>query len=249
MAEVSVRCPHCHSEKVTKRGKTDRGKPRYSCNHESCSTSTFILDYSYQGHLPEVKKKIVDRALNGSGIRDTARVLNVSQTTVIKEIKKESSLRSINEAALKKLIHSEISVEIHKVEPVDSELDEMWSDVQNKKHPRWLWHAIDHQTGTVLAYVFGQRKDAVFLSLKALLEPFGITRFYTDAWGAYQRHLPAQQQVVGKSNTQRIERQHLTLRTRIKRLARKTICFSKLETMHDIVIGLFINRYDFGRSV
>ncbi|WP_420825861.1 IS1 family transposase [Thiocystis violacea] len=250
MAEVSVHCPHCHSEKVTKRGKTDRGKQRYSCNNESCSINTFILDYSYQGHLPEVKKKIIDMALNGSGIRDTARVLNVSQTTVINEIKKkESSLSSVNEIALEKLKLSEITVEIQKVEAIEAELDEMWSYVQCKEKPRWLWHAIDHQTGTVLAYVFGRRKDTAFLFLKALLEPFGITRFYTDDWGAYQRHLPAQQQVISKANTQKIERKHLTLRTRIKRLARKTICFSKLETMHDIVIGLFVNRYDFGRCV
>ncbi len=55
--------------------------------------------------------------------------------------------------------------------------------------------------------------------------------------------------VVGKSNTQRIERKHLTLRTRIKRLARKTICFSKSVRMHDIVLGLFINRFEFGRAV
>ena len=63
-----------------------------------------------------------------------------------------------------------------------------------KDHPRWLWHAIDHTRGEILAYVFGDRKDAVFLELKVLLEPFGITRFYTDGWGAYERHLPPQQQ-------------------------------------------------------
>jgi insertion element IS1 protein InsB len=50
---------------------------------------------------------------------------------------------------------------------------------------------------------------------------------------------------VGKANTQTIERKHLTLRTRIKRLARKTICFSKSIQLHDIVIGLFINRFEF----
>jgi insertion element IS1 protein InsB len=61
--------------------------------------------------------------------------------------------------------------------------------------------------------------------------------------------LPAELHVVGKRNTQKIERKHLTLRTRIKRLARKTICFSKSERMHDIVIGLFINRYEFGVPV
>ena len=52
-------------------------------------------------------------------------------------------------------------------------MDEMWSFVGNKGNPRWLWHAIDHHTGKVLAYVFGRRKDEVFLRLKALLEPFG----------------------------------------------------------------------------
>jgi insertion element IS1 protein InsB len=96
----------------------------------------------------------------------------------------------------------------------------------------------------VLAYVIGSRKDVVFHKLKKLLESFGTTRFYTDDWGAYDRHLPPDQQIVGKRNTQKIERKHLTLRTRIKRLARKTICFSKLNRMHDIVIGLFVNSYE-----
>ena len=128
----------------------------------------------------------------------------------------------------------------------EAEVDEMWSFVGRKKEQRWLWHAIDHRSGKVLAYVFGRRQDEVFLKLKALLEPFGITRFYTDYWGAYTRHIDPDTHQSGKRNTQKIERKHLTLRTRIKRLTRKTICFSKSIQMHDIVIGLFINRYEFG---
>ncbi len=73
-----------------------------------------------------------------------------------------------------------------------------------------------------------------------------ISGNYPDGWGAYERHLPAQRHEIGKRKTQRIEQKHLRLRTRIKRLVRKTICFSKTEEMHDIVIGLFINRYEFG---
>jgi insertion element IS1 protein InsB len=130
-----------------------------------------------------------------------------------------------------------------------SELDEMWSYVGKKTNPRWLWHAIDHQSGKVLAYVFGRRQDDVFLQLKALLEPFGITRFYTDGWGAYERHLDAEKHAVGKEHTQKIESKHINLRTRIKRLVRRTICFSKVERMHDLVLGLFINRYEFGRAI
>jgi insertion element IS1 protein InsB len=78
-----------------------------------------------------------------------------------------------------------------------------------------------------LAYVFGRRKDDVFLQLKALLEPFGLTHFYTGYWGAYTGHLAPEVHSPGERNTQKIERKHLTMRTRIKRLVRKTICFSK----------------------
>jgi hypothetical protein len=64
----------------------------------------------------------------------------------------------------------------------------MWSYVEKKDNPRWLWHAIDHHRGKVLAYVFGRRKDELFLQLKELLEPFGINRFYTDHWVTRRRN-------------------------------------------------------------
>ena len=89
----------------------------------------------------------------------------------------------------------------------------------------------------------------MFLKLKALLEPFGIMRYDTDYWGAYTRHLDTDEHNPGKRNMQKIERKHLTLWTRIKRLARKTICFSRSTQMYDIVIGLFVNRYEFGLPV
>lgn len=149
----------------------------------------------------------------------------------------------------------QVEVEIWRTDELEvrrglsSELDEMWSYVARKSNPRWLWHAIDHRTGRVLAYVFGRSQDEVFLKLKALLEPFGITTFYTDGWGAYERHLDAEKHQVGKENTQKIERKHTNLRTRIKRLIRRSICFSKTEQMHDLVIGLFIHRYEFGQAL
>jgi insertion element IS1 protein InsB len=158
----------------------------------------------------------------------------------------------VNHRVLQHCDPEQVEVEIWRADELDvrrglsSELDEMWSYVRCKANPRWLWHAIDHRTGKVLAYVFGRRKDTVFLELKALLQPFGITRYFTDGWGAYERHLDAEQHQVGKENTQKIESKHINLRTRIKRLVRRTLCFSKTERMHDLVIGLFINRYEFG---
>ena len=134
-------------------------------------------------------------------------------------------------------------------EVYEAELDEMWSYVFSKENPRWLWLAIDHQNGQILAYTFGRRKDEIFRNFHELLTPFHISIFYTDDWGSYERNIPASSHVISKKNTQTIERKNLTLRTRIKRLCRKTICFSKSETMHDIVIGLVINIIDFGWSV
>ena len=161
----------------------------------------------------------------------------------------------MNRGVLAVLNPQQVEVEIWRADELEvrrglsSELDEMWSYVARKSNPRWLWHAIDHHTGRVLAYVFGRRKDDVFLKLQALLAPFGITKFYTDGWGAYERHIDAEKHQVGKENTQKIESKHTNLRTRIKRLVRRTICFSKTEQMHDLVIGLFINRYEFGQAL
>jgi insertion element IS1 protein InsB len=153
----------------------------------------------------------------------------------------------VNQPLLNALHPSEVDVMIQRVE--EAEVDEMWSYVGKQREPRWLWHAIDRRSGQSLAYVLGRRKDEVFLKRKGLLDPFGITKHDTDYWDTYTRHLDADAHQPGKRNTQQIERKHLTLRTRIKRLMRKIIGFSRSIQMHDLVIGLFVNRYEFGLQV
>ena len=89
MVCVRVRCPYCQRDLVVKRGKTDTGKQRYRCQNPDCSHQSFLLDPAYKGRLPEVKRQVIELSLNGSGIRDTARVLQISPTTVIQELKKK----------------------------------------------------------------------------------------------------------------------------------------------------------------
>jgi IS1 family transposase len=162
--------------------------------------------------------------LNASGVRDTARSLHICPNTVLRALKKkEVVLEAVNTTVLRTLNPAEVAWDLERAGEAEAEMDEMWSFVGNTGNPRWLWHAIDHHTGTVLAYVCGRRQDQGFLRLKALLEPFGLTRSDTDYWGAYTRHLDPDEHCSGKRHTQKIERKHLTLRTRIKRLARKTI--------------------------
>jgi insertion element IS1 protein InsB len=76
-----------------------------------------------------------------------------------------------------------------------------------------------------------------------------MRHFYTDGAEVYHRDLGPEQHTVGKTQTQKMERKHLTFRTRRKRLMRKTGCFSKSMRLHDIAIGLLVNRYEFGMLV
>jgi insertion element IS1 protein InsB len=55
----------------------------------------------------------------------------------------------MNNSAIQHMDPREIIIEIHQVE--DVEVDEMWSFVGKKTQQRWLWHAIDHRTGVVVA--------------------------------------------------------------------------------------------------
>lgn len=84
-------CPDCYSIDVVKHGRSAAGKQRYCCRNSACSRRSFIINFSYRGRLREVKEQISDMAINGSGIRDTARVLKVSPTTVIETLKKSRS--------------------------------------------------------------------------------------------------------------------------------------------------------------
>jgi len=97
MVHKIVVCPHCQSDQVGKRGKTDTGKQRYRCHNLKCAHQSFLLDSAYKGRAPEIKQQIVEMSLNGSGVRDTARVLQISTATVIHELKKKGlpSRRSI----------------------------------------------------------------------------------------------------------------------------------------------------------
>src|SRR5215813_9119904 len=117
-----LHCPYCDEIDIVRHGMSPEGKQRYRCRQ--CLEGrgrTFLLEYAYAGQSPAVKQQIVDMAMNASGIRDTARVLLH--------------------------LHPEhVEVEIWRADELEvrrglsSELDEMWSYVRSKAHPRWLWH-------------------------------------------------------------------------------------------------------------
>ena len=257
MVYQTVKCPYCGSENVSLFGKSRTGRQRYICNNSCCSHKTFQLEYAYNACKPGVKEKAIEMVMNGSGTRDTGRVLKISKDTVTAILKKtEKLVKQINEPFLAdRNPDTPLNIEICNAlcDPngdmpgnLPVEMDEMWSFFHDKKHEVWLWWAVDHDTGTPLAFVFGTRKHKYLDELLKLLEPFHIGKVYADGNFAYSDKIPEEKLITGKKNTQKIERHHLTLRTRIKRLCRKTICFSKNLSINKAAIGTFINLFFFG---
>ena len=112
MTFIAVRCPHCQSEQIVKRGKTARGTQRYLCQNTRCAKGSFLLDYRNRGYLPEVKQTIIDMSLNASEVRDTVRSLHICPNTILRELKKkEAALESVNTALLRTLTSENVAVD------------------------------------------------------------------------------------------------------------------------------------------
>ena len=127
-----------------------------------------------------------------------------------------------------------------------TEWDEFWSYVQKKANKRWTWYLIERKSGIVIAWQNGDRSDASLSKLLAKVVHIPIRICHTDDWGAYKRMFPDEfLHIIGKDNTWKIERKNLNFRTHLKRLNRRTICFSKNEKIHDNVIGMYIEKYYF----
>ena len=167
-----------------------------------------------------------------------SRNLDIPKPTVIAELRRQEPAE-VNLAYaeyVKQQALPGLEIEIR------AEADEFWSDVGNKDNQRWTWYALDLANGVILAHQNGRRTDEMCEQLLAKLDRFPIAAYYTDGWQSYPKYIPAEQHHVGKKDTWKIERSNLNFRTRLKRLHRKTICFSKNEAIHDNVIGLYLEQ-------
>lgn len=89
-----IRCRYCQSEELIRNGVRNRCQ---RCYCKSCQRS-FQLSSLPRAYEEGVKDQIVEMAMNGSGVRDTARVLGINKNTVIAELKKE--LRGLHDKSL-----------------------------------------------------------------------------------------------------------------------------------------------------
>lgn len=133
-------------------------------------------------------------------------------------------------------------------EAVALELDEMWSFVLKRANKRWVWVALCRATRQVVAYAVGDRSRATCQKLWAAV-PVAYRRghCFSDFWEAYQLVIPAEQHTAaGKESglTAHVERWNNTLRQRLGRFVRKSLSFSKSDTMHELCLRLFLHDYN-----
>jgi len=102
---------------------------------------------------------------------------------------------------------------------------------------------MERETGIILSWHNGKRTDDDFKILLKQMEGIPVSCYYTDEWGSYSRLLPADKHQIGKDETWKIERKNLNFRIHLKRLNRRTICYSKSEQIHDNVISMYIEKY------
>lgn len=226
MQTKAITCPRCSRGNIKKNGTTSQGKQKYLC--QVCRRQ-FITDYRYQGCRPSVVARIVPLSLNGCGIRDITRVLGVSPNTVLKTLRRHAA----------KLKRPRLPPHI-----AELEVDEMWSFVGKKEQQAWLWYAYEPRSHRIVAWTVGERTDQTCRRLLRQLRRCRVLRFCTDEWKSYQKFIPWAQHWVGKRWTQGIERQNLNFRTHLKRLQRRTICFSKSTEMHEAVLKLYIHQHN-----
>jgi insertion element IS1 protein InsB len=128
------------------------------------------------------------------------------------------------------------------------ELDELWSFVGQRKTKRWVWLALCRRTRQVVAYAIGNRGKRTCQRLwERIPHGYKTGLLYTDFWDAYAKVLPASQhRATGKGDgeTCHIERFNNVLRQRMARFVRQTLSFSKLDTMHEACLRIFLHEHN-----
>ena len=223
---IQIYCPHCYSYAVVKNGKKATGQQNFLC--KNCGKQ-FLHEYLYWGADPAKKQLIRRMLVRGSGIRDIAQVLGVSQGCVLRQLEQQAE-----QTALKpeKLHYQKLQI------------DELWSYVGKKKRKRWFMYAYCPESKEIVAMVCGGRSAATARKLYRKIKHLQVDWYCTDNWRAFAKVLPYEGHLIGKKFTKAIEGVNTNLRTRNRRMMRKTTCFSKSEANHLHAMKLSIRYFN-----
>lgn len=163
----SLICPHCKTKNLIKNGFTKNKKQQFYCKscHKRC-----IDFYCYKAYKPNTNAKIIQFIKEGLGIRSTARVLQISPTTLLKRI------ITIAKKISNPIFYKNKSYEV----------DEMRCFLKRKDKPLWIVYALERKTKRIVSFTLGRRtKETIQYVTNSLLLSMP-KHIYTDGLPHYK---------------------------------------------------------------
>ncbi len=196
------------------------GKQNYQCTNCKKYQQYYYKNKAWEA---DINNKILRCLKQGVGIRSMAAILQIATGTVLKKIKR------LAEKVERPVIIMNKSYEA----------DELKTYVKTKKNEQWIIYAINKETRQVVDFRIGRRNKRNIGAVIDTLLFSKAKKIFTDKLTIYKNLIPKTIHKAVNHNTNYIERKNLNLRTHLKCLARRTICFSKSIIMLNAIVKLY----------
>jgi insertion element IS1 protein InsB len=214
-----MNCRFCKG-KCQKAGRQKNGAQKLYCR--PCGKYSQVT-YRYTAWHQDTSVLIRSLVCEGVGIRSIRRILQIGINTVVRRIVKMAGSM----------------VAPQREQSATWEVDELWTYIGRKENEYWIAYALNRRTRQVVDFIIGKRTKA---TLKELIDRLLLSKpkvIRTDRLTIYQRIIPKGIHRSGSYCINRIERKNLSIRTHLKRLRRRTICFSRNITMLESCLKLY----------
>jgi insertion element IS1 protein InsB len=218
-------CKYC-KEPCVKAGFQKNGIQKFYC--KTCKKYQQAV-YTSEAYHPQSNHRIVVLLREGIGLRGMARVLRISLKTIISRIKQ---------------IAKKLKKPIQYLKSRVYEIDELWTYIGKKANEAWVMYVLDRASKQVIDFRVGARTKINLQGLTGHALSNEPRIICTDGLITYKNLVPEKLHKIGGMSTRHIERNNLTLRTHLKRLSRKTICFSKSLEMLEACLRIYFWNYE-----
>jgi insertion element IS1 protein InsB len=224
-----MKCQYCNSY-CQKAGKQKNGAQKLYC--KACRKYQQTV-YKNRAYEKRVSSMVVQLVCESVSIRGISRVLKIAINTVLRRI------RRIAKDIVKPMIV---------LNQKELEVDEMRTYIGRKRNEYWLAYALNSATGEVVDFVVGKRSKSTLRPLINTLLLSGASKIRTDNLNIYQGLIPGKIHEHNAYCISHIERKNLSIRTHIKRLSRRTICFSRSVVLLESCMKIYFWGKDDRRS-
>lgn len=202
-------------------GKQKNGRQRYYCKHcKKCQQG----EYCYEACSLDLMKWVPRLVKNSVGIRGIGRVLRVAVNTAVKYINK---------------VAASIAKPPIPVNRKSFEIDELRTYIGHKANQYWVAYVLCSETKQVIDFIVGKRSKRTLRMVVITALCSGVKTIKTDKLNIYHSLIPPTMHISSAYNINHIERNNLNLRTHLKRLSRRTICFSRSLSMLSACLKIY----------